>query len=197
MRTADGAGWLPSVPGLPDEAFSHDGQLTKREVRAATVAALGPRPGARLWDLGAGSGSVAIEWLRACRQAVASAFERDPRRLQMIAENIENLGTPRLEVVAGSLPTTLRDQPAPDAVFLGGAVSDDAIFEPSWEALRPGGRYVANAVTLEGEAALIARHARHGGDLVRIDVSHLERVGPYRGLRPRMAVLQWRAEKPR
>jgi precorrin-6Y C5,15-methyltransferase (decarboxylating) len=126
----------------------------------------------------------------------AIAFEQDEQRLNMIAENASNLGTPSLHIVPGKLPATLENQPRPDAVFLGGAVSDDAIFRQCWQALHSGGRMVANSVTLEGDAANIARHAEFGGDLVRIDISHVEPVGRLRGMRPRMSVLQWRAVKP-
>jgi precorrin-6Y C5,15-methyltransferase (decarboxylating) len=184
------------VPGLPDDAFVHDGQLTKREVRAVTLSALAPVPGALLWDVGAGCGSVAIEWMRTHIRNRAIAFEHDEPRLKMITENASNLGTPSLQIIPGNLPTTLNDQPRPDAVFLGGAVSKDEIFRQCWQALHPGGRLVANSVTLEGDAANIARHAEFGGDLVRIDISHVEPVGRMRGMRPRMSVLQWRVVKP-
>ena len=193
---APGARLAPRVPGLPDDAYVHDGQLTKREVRAVTLAALGPVPGALLWDVGAGCGSVAIEWMRTNFRNRAHAFEQDETRLKMIAENASNLGTPSLHIIPGKLPATLQNQPRPDAVFLGGAVSDDAIFRQCWEALHPGGRLVANSVTLEGDAANIARHAEFGGDLVRMDISHVEPVGRLRGMRPRMSVLQWRAVNP-
>ena len=186
---------LPRIPGLPDNAFRHDGQLTKREVRAATLAALGPLPGRLLWDVGAGSGSVAIEWLRAEPGARATAIERDPTRRAMIAENVTALGTPDLTIVAGEAPGCLAGLERPDVVFLGGAVSDNAVFEACWTALLPGGRLVANAVTLEGERALIDRQARFGGELARIAVSTLSPVGRYRALEPGMAVLQWRTEK--
>ncbi len=188
---------LPSVPGLPDEAFIHDGQLTKREVRAITLAALGPTPHALLWDVGAGCGSVAIEWMRAARGARAIAFEQNEARVALIAENAVALGAPELEVVAGEAERALEGQPAPSAVFLGGAVTSDAVFETCWSAMAPGGRLIANAVTLEGEAALIARHETHGGELVRIDVSHVANIGSRRALRPRMAVTQWRVTKAR
>lgn len=185
----------PRVPGLPDEAFRHDGQLTKREVRAVTLAALAPAPRALLWDVGAGCGSIAIEWLRAERMARAVAFEKDEARQGLVADNAVALGVPHLETVAGSAPESLAGQPAPDAVFLGGAVADDAVFEACWQALKPGGRFAANAVTLAGEAALIARQARFGGDLVRLDVAHLDTIGGRQVMRPRMSVLQWRAAK--
>lgn len=191
-----GAPLLPRVPGLPDSAFRHDGLITKREVRAATLAALAPYPDALLWDVGAGCGSVGIEWMRVARGARAIAFERDPDRLAMIAENADRLGTPSLDIEAGAVPETLAGAPTPDAVFIGGAVGDPEVFAAAWAALRPGGRLVANAVTLEGEAHIVRLHKRHGGDLVRIDISHAEPVGPYRAMRPRLPVLQWRTEKP-
>ena len=187
---------LPLVPGLPDGAFLHDGQLTKREVRAATLAALTPVPGQRLWDVGAGCGSVAIEWLRCAPRGQAVAFERDGERIGMIEHNALRLGVPRLSVVAGDVPATLTGQAPPDAIFHGGALANDDVFAACWQALAGGGRMVANAVTLEGEAALARRHREHGGELVRIDVSRVTSVGRYRGMQPAMAVMQWRAVKP-
>lgn len=186
---------LPRLPGLPDEAFAHDGQLTKREMRAITLAALGPTPGALLWDVGAGCGSVAIEWMRAAQGARGIAFERNDARIKMITENAAALGVPGLEIVAGDVKETLAGHTAPSAVFLGGAVTNNAAFDVCWAALPTGGRLVANAVTLEGEAALTERHAAHGGELVRIDVSHVTNIGSRRALKPRMAVTQWRATK--
>lgn len=187
---------LPPVAGLPDEAFVSDGQLTKRDLRAAAIARLAPFPGALLWDVGAGCGSVAIEWMRAARDAAAIAFEREGERLQMIAVNAAALGTPGLRIETGEAPHSFSGMPAPDAIFLGGSVADDALFEACWEALKPGGRLVANAVTLEGEAALYARQARLGGELSRIDVAHLDIVGGRRVLRPRLPVTQWAVVKP-
>ena len=186
---------LARTPGLPEDAFEHDGQITKREVRAATIAALAPAPDQLLWDVGAGSGSISIEWMRSTRGARAIAFERHPGRLEAIARNADRLGTPRLEIVAGPVPATLAGKPQPDAVFLGGAVADDDVFATAWAALKPGGRLVANAVTLEGEARLIARQAAHGGDLVRMSMEDLTVIGGRHVLRPRMAVLQWRVMK--
>ena len=191
-----GAALLPPVPGLPDEAFVSDGQLTKREVRAATLARLAPYPGALLWDVGAGCGSVAIEWLRAARNVRAIAFERDPARREMIARNALALGAPTLAIVPGDAPASLAGQPAPDAVFLGGDVGNRALFDACWLALRSGGRLVANAVTVDGEQELYARHAGLGGELVRIDVAVLDRIGDHRVLRPRMAVTQWAVTRP-
>jgi len=187
----EGTSVLPTVPGLPDSAFVSDGQLTKREVRAATLAKLGPAPGALLWDVGAGCGSVAIEWMRAAPNARAIAFERGPDRCAMIETNRQALGVPDLEIVRGEAPGSLGGAETPDAIFLGGAVRYEGLFEACWRALPAGGRLVANAVTLDGEAALIARQKAHGGELARIEVSSLDRVGDERVLRPRMAVTQW------
>ncbi len=195
-RRGPGAALLPRIPGLPDDAFIHDGQLTKREVRAATLAALAPYPDALLWDVGAGCGSIAIEWMRAARGARAVAFERDAQRLRMIDENADRLGTPRLKVIAGEAPQSLAGHDAPDAVFIGGGMGIPGVFEASWAALKSQGRMVANVVTLEGELHLVDLQEKHGGDLVRLDVSYLTRIGPLRALKPRMSVLQWRAVKP-
>lgn len=191
-----GAALLSRVPGLPDDAYLHDGQITKREVRAATLAALGPYPDALLWDVGAGSGAIAIEWMRAARGARAIAFESHGERLKMIGENADRLGAPRLTVIAGAAPVSLKGQPRPDAVFIGGGMGVPGVFEESWAALRSQGRLVANVVTLEGELHLVDLQEKHGGELVRIEVSHLDRIGKLRALKPRMPVLQWRAVKP-
>ena len=191
-----GARIFSRLAGLPDDAFVHDGQITKREVRAATLAALGPSPDRLLWDVGAGCGSVSIEWMRAARGTEAIAFESEPDRLAMIATNADALGTPRLKVIAGEAPATFTGQPAPDAIFIGGGIWNPGVFENSWAALKPGGTMVANAVTIEGELHLYDLHEKHGGDIVRMDISHLTHVGRLRALRPRMAVTQWRAVKP-
>jgi precorrin-6Y C5,15-methyltransferase (decarboxylating) len=192
----DGAPLLPPVPGLPDAAFISDGQLTKREVRAATLAKLAPFPGALLWDVGAGCGSVAIEWLRAVRDTTAIAFEREATRLEMIGANANALGTPALKIVAGDAPASLEGHAGPDAIFIGGDVSNEALFDACWAALKPGGRLVANAVTLDSEQTLYARHAELGGDLTRIEVSMLDAVGGHRVMRPRLAVTQYLVLKP-
>ncbi len=191
-----GAPLLPAIPGLPDDAFLTDGQLTKREIRATTLAKLAPYPGALLWDVGAGCGSVAIEWMRAARDASAIAFEREGARLQMIAVNAANLGVPSLRIENGDAPDSLIGMPTPDAIFLGGAVASETLFHTCWTALRSGGRLVANAVTIEGEQALFARQSRLRGDLVRIDVASLDAIGSHRVLRPRMPVTQWSVTKP-
>ena len=182
---------LAAVPGLPDDVFVHDGQLTAREVRTATLGKLAPFPGAILWDVGAGSGSIAIEWMRAARDARATAFESEGERLQMIAVNASALGVPELEIVGGLAPASFGKRTPPDAIFMGGDVGNDDLFDACWHALKPGGRLVANATTLDGEHALYSRHLQLGGELTRIEVSALERIGGHRAFRPGMAVTQW------
>jgi precorrin-6B C5,15-methyltransferase / cobalt-precorrin-6B C5,C15-methyltransferase len=189
-RPGAGARALSRLAGLPDDAFAHDGQITKREVRAASLAALGPLPGELLWDVGSGCGSIAIEWLRTGPNLSAIAIERDPPRATLIAQNAAALGVPDLAIVLGAAPAALDGLAAPDAVFLGGGLRDPAIFEAAWQALRPGGRLVANAVTLEGEAALERLAGCHGGDLTRISVARAENLGEGRTLRPALAVTQ-------
>ena len=187
---APDAALLPRVPGLEDALFQSDGTMTKREVRAATLAKLMPMRGALLWDIGCGSGSVAIEWMRAARYARAIGIEpRDDRRA-MAGANALALGAPRLELVEGEAPAALEGLAAPDAIFIGGGLSPQ-VFEAAWAALRPLGRLVANAVTLESEATLMALHAAHGGDLVRLSVCRAEPVGGLTGWRPAMPVTQW------
>jgi precorrin-6Y C5,15-methyltransferase (decarboxylating) len=160
--------------GLPDDAFRHDGQLTKRAVRAASLAALAPLPGELLWDVGAGCGSIAIEWLRAEHGMKAIAIERDATRVSLIAENAAMLGVPDIDIRHAAAPAALAGLPPPDAIFIGGSVSDDAICDAAWRALKPGGRLVANAVTLAGEAALLRRHETLGGALTRIAIAHAD-----------------------
>jgi precorrin-6Y C5,15-methyltransferase (decarboxylating) len=187
---------LARVPGLPDEAFRHDGQLTKREVRAATLAALAPAPGECLWDVGAGCGSIAIEWARSHRMCRAMAIERQPARLALAAANAEALGCPTLGLVAGEAPAALADLPRPDAVFVGGGASQKGVIEACWAALPAGGRLVANVVTLEGEAALLAFHRDFGGSLTRLSVARAEPVGQFSGWRSLTPVTQLAAVKP-
>lgn len=179
---------LPLVPGLPDEAFDHDGQVTKREIRAVTLAALAPMPGAMLWDVGAGSGSVAIEWMRAGGQAVAIEPRSDRRA--RIAANALRLGVPGLEILAGRAPDALPTA-APDAVFIGGGVSASGVLDACWSALGVGGRLVANAVTAEGEAALLAFRQRWGGEMVRLAVSRLAPTGGFSTWHAAMPVTQF------
>lgn len=191
-----GARLWSRVGGLPDDAFIHDGQLTKREVRAATLAALAPAPDQLLWDVGAGCGSVAIEWMRSTRGCEAIAIEQNTARCAMIAKNADQLGTPRLKLVQGEASAALANLPAPHAIFIGGGVGDIGVFETCWAALRPGGRLVANVVTIEGEMHLYDLHEKHGGEVLRIAVSRLERVGTLRALKPKMPITQWRVTKP-
>ena len=195
LKAEPGTVALPRTPGLPDDAFRHDGQMTKREVRAATLAALQPMAGQRLWDVGAGCGSVAIEWMRAANRAQAIAIERHDGRRAMMAENAAALGVPTLEMVAGSAPDALSGLAAPDAVFIGGGVAGDGMVGSCWDALPAGGRLVANAVTLESEQALFAAFEHHGGELVRLAISRAEPVGRPQGWRPLMPVTQWRVVK--
>jgi len=186
----DGAAMWPCTPGLPDEAFEGDGMLTRRDVRAATLARLAPLAGQTLWDVGAGSGAVAIEWLRALRRGHAVAIERDPERCDRIARNARRLGTPELELVRGTAPAALAGLPRPDAVFIGGGLSAPGLLAQCWQALAPGGRLVANAVTIEGERILLDWHAQSGGELVRLMVARVEPVGRFDGWRPAMPVTQ-------
>lgn len=191
---------LSRTPGLADAAYESDGQLTKREVRAVTLAALAPLAGQVLWDVGAGSGSIAIEWLRALprhrpagrSEAQAVVVERDPDRCAMIARNAAALGVPQLHIVAGEAPSVLAGlQPAPDSVFVGGGVAQPEMLDACWGALKEGGRLVANAVSVEGEARLIAFRSAHGGDLSRIAVSRAEPVGRLSAFKPLMTVTQY------
>ena len=187
---APDAALLPRVPGLADNLFQSDGTMTKQEVRAATVAKLMPMRGALLWDIGTGCGSVAIEWMRAARYARAIGIEPRADRRAMAAANALALGAPKLELIEGTVPTALDGLEAPDAIFIGGGLSRET-FEAAWDALRPLGRMVANAVTLESEAELIALHKAYGGDLVKLSIHRAEPVGRLTGWRPSMPVTQW------
>ncbi|HEY8015017.1 MAG TPA: precorrin-6y C5,15-methyltransferase (decarboxylating) subunit CbiE [Dongiaceae bacterium] len=187
---------LPRLPGLPDDAFRHDGQLTKREIRAATLAALAPLPGQRLWDVGAGCGSIAIEWLRAGRDMKAIAVESDAQRRDFIAENANALGTPEIEIVAGEAPQALEGLESPQAIFIGGGIATPGLVERCWLALPSGGRLVANVVTVEGEICVARHRGERGGSLTRIAISRAEPVGSLLGWRPLMPVTQWAAVKP-
>jgi precorrin-6Y C5,15-methyltransferase (decarboxylating) len=187
---APDAALLPRVPGLADALFQSDGTMTKQEIRAATLAKLMPMRGALLWDIGCGSGSVAIEWMRAARYARAIGIEPRADRRAMAGANAMALGAPKLELVDGMVPDALGGLPAPDAIFIGGGLSRPT-FDTAWAALRPLGRLVANAVTLESEAELMALHAEFGGELVRISVCRAEPVGRLTGWRPSMPVTQW------
>ncbi|WP_371096096.1 precorrin-6y C5,15-methyltransferase (decarboxylating) subunit CbiE [Streptomyces sanglieri] len=187
---------LGAVPGLPDAAYEHDGQLTKRHIRAAALGVLAPAPGELLWDIGGGSGSIAIEWMRTHPSCRAITVERDPRRAQRIAHNADRLGVPALRVVTGPAPGNLTRLPTPDAVFIGGGLTVPGLLDTCWDALPPGGRLVANTVTLESEALLAEAHREHGGELVRLAVAHAVPVGGFTGWRQAMPVTQWSVRKP-
>jgi precorrin-6Y C5,15-methyltransferase (decarboxylating) len=181
---------LPCGSGLADSWFEHDGQITKRPVRALTLSALAPRPGETLWDIGAGSGSIGIEWLRSHPSTQATAFEAHPLRADRVRSNAAALGVDRLRVVEGRAPDALEGQPAPDAVFIGGGLSD-AVLNALWSMLPTSTRLVANAVTLESEALLAAWHASKGGTLLRIELSEAAPLGSRRGWRASYPVVQW------
>ena len=182
---------VPVASGLPDEMFAHDGQITKRAVRALSLSALAPRAGELLWDIGAGSGSVGIEWLLAHPRMRAIGFEMDAVRAARARENAHALGVDRLAVIEGRVPDVLQGQPLPDAVFIGGGVTD-AVLARLWEMLPQGVRVVANAVTLESEALLMQWHARAGGDLMRLEVLQAAPLGTKRGWRAAYPIVQWR-----
>ena len=183
-------------PGLDDDFFESDGQLTKREVRAVTLAALAPRQGELLWDIGLGAGSVAIEWLLRHPSLKAIGVEEREDRAARAMRNALALGAPDLQVIIGHAPQALAGLSPPDAVFIGGGFTDEGVFEAAWTALRPGGRIVANAVTLESETRLKEAFERHGGELVRIEIGKAVKIGGFHGWRPAMPVTQWRAVKP-
>lgn len=182
---------IPLASGIEDGLFEHDGQITKREIRAVTLSALAPRKGELLWDIGGGSGSISIEWMLAHPAMRAVAIEADPERSARIARNAASFGVPGLRGVTGSAPAGLEGLPAPDAIFIGGGGSDAGVIEAAIAALKPGGRLVANGVTLEMEAVLLAHQARLGGSLIRIDIARAAPVGSMQGWRPAMPVTQW------
>ncbi|WP_137817533.1 precorrin-6y C5,15-methyltransferase (decarboxylating) subunit CbiE [Pseudomonas sp. 2FG] len=187
---------LPLTPGLADTAFAHDGQLTKRDVRAITLARLAPAPGELLWDVGAGCGSIGIEWMRAHPSCRAIAIEANAGRQALIAQNREALGVPGLQLVAGSAPEALVGLAAPDAIFIGGGVTLPGVLESCWAQLRPGGRLVANAVTLQSEATLVAWRAVHGGELTRISLAQAQPLGDFDTWRAALPITLLEATKP-
>ena len=187
---------IARIPGLSDEAFEHDGQLTKREVRAITISSLAPMPGQMLWDIGAGCGSIGIEWLRGTLNARAIAVERNMDRLGMINRNALALGVPELKVVFGEALTEIIGLPAPDAVFIGGGVTSDGLLEYCWQNLRPNGRLVANSVTFEGEQRLFEVRQKLGGDLNKIDISRAQTVGGFSSWQALKSVTQLKIIKP-
>ena len=181
---------IPLVAGLDDDLFIHDGQLTKREVRSVTLSALAPQTQELLWDVGAGCGSISIEWMLAHPTCQAIAIEQDQRRREMITENAYTLGTPTLEVVDGCAPDGLSSLRRPDAIFIGGGLSKEGVFESCWDALKDGGRLVANAVTLEAEQKMLHLADKFDGELCRIGIAREHKVGRMRTLKPMAPVLQ-------
>ncbi|MFJ1455861.1 precorrin-6y C5,15-methyltransferase (decarboxylating) subunit CbiE [Nocardia sp. N2S4-5] len=189
---------LTRVPGLPDAVYGGDGQLTKAEVRALALSALAPAPGELLWDVGGGSGTIAIEWCRTHPACRAVSFERSEQRRRQIAENAAALGVPGIDVrgeVLGALRAA--DLPAPDAIFLGGGLTQPELFESCWDRLPSGGRLVADAVTVESEALLVRWSARHGGALRKIQIQRAEPLGGFTAWRPQLPVTQWSVTKNR
>lgn len=182
---------LPRIAGLPDIAYHHDGQLTKREVRAITLAALAPIPGQMLWDIGAGCGSISVEWMRTHPRCWAIAIEQNYSRLNYIADNAVSLGTPNLRIIHGEAPTTLQRLQPPDAIFIGGGITAEGIIDTCWQALRTGGRLVANAVTVESEQKLLESHNQIGGTLTRIAIQRAQPVGKFLGWKAMAPVTQW------
>jgi precorrin-6Y C5,15-methyltransferase (decarboxylating) len=194
--TDRGARVLPRAAGLPDDWFEHDGQITKREIRAMTLSQLAPRRGELLWDVGSGSGSVAIEWMLADPANNAVAIEARHDRAERIARNAQTFGVPGLSVVTGEAPQAFADLGAPDAIFVGGGASAPGLIEGAYEKLAPGGRLIVNAVTLETQAAFVGWRARFGGELAQIAVAHAEPLGRYSGWRAAAPIVQWRLVKP-
>jgi len=176
---APGTPRLSRIGGLPDSAFEHDGQLTKRDVRAITLARLAPVPGELLWDVGAGSGSIGIEWMRAHPSCRAIAIEADAGRQQLIERNRDSLGVPGLQLIRGSAPEALEGLEPPDAIFIGGGVTRPGVLDRCWAQLKPGGRLVANAVTLQSEMLLMNWRQAHGGELTRIHIAQAQPLGDF------------------
>ncbi len=191
VKAAAGARIIPLGFGLDDALFEHDGQITKREIRALTLSALSPRRGQLLWDIGAGSGSIGIEWMLSHHSMRTIAVEAHPERAARIRRNAAAFGVPGLQLVEGEAPAVLSGLPQPDAIFIGGGGSEAGVLDAAIRALKPGGRLVANAVTLEMEAVLLGAHQKHGGQLVRIDVARAAAIGTMNGWRPAMPVTQW------
>ncbi|MCF4968145.1 precorrin-6y C5,15-methyltransferase (decarboxylating) subunit CbiE [Nostoc sp. CMAA1605] len=191
----DGVMPLSRLPGLPDDAYHHDGQLTKREVRAITLSTLAPTPGQLLWDVGAGCGSISIEWMRTHHRCQAIAIEQNATRLQYIADNAAALGTPNLQIISGKAPSALKDLPTPDAIFIGGGVTAAGLFDICWQALQPGGVLVANVVTLEGEQTLYQWYEKVGGNFTRIAIQRAEPIGKFLGWRGMAMVTQFVVRK--
>ncbi|TLG79004.1 precorrin-6y C5,15-methyltransferase (decarboxylating) subunit CbiE [Methylocystis sp. B8] len=194
VEAEDGAQVVPLAPGLPDEWFEHDGQLTKRDIRAVTLSALAPRKGELLWDVGAGAGSIAIEWMLSDPSNRAIAIERDDARAARIARNALSLGVPDLRVVDGEAPEALAELEPPQAIFIGGG-ADAATLDAAWIALPRFGRIVVNAVTIETQSLLAGAYHEKGGELLHLQIAHARPIGRFHTLDPAMAVMQWRAVK--
>ncbi len=190
-----GARILPLTAGLADDAFEHDGQITRREIRAVTLSALAPHRGELLWDIGAGSGSVSIEWMLRHPANRAIAIEPHPDRAARAIRNALSLGVPQLRVLTGAAPAALHGLPPPDAVFIGGGAQNDGVLPAAWAALQPGGRLVANAVTVETETILFQAQQQHGGTLTRLSLERLDSIGRMHAFRPAMPITQWAAVK--
>ena len=186
---------VPLAAGIDDDLFESDGQLTKRELRAIVLSSLAPRQGELLWDIGLGAGSVAIEWLLRHPSMRAIGIEADSDRAGRAARNAEALGAHDLQIVKGHAPSALAGLPSPDAVFIGGGLGDGCL-EAAWRALKPGGRLVANAVTLEGEQQLLKAFTDHGGELTRIAIEHASPIGTMHAWRPVLPIVHWRITKP-
>lgn len=187
---------IARAPGLPDALFEHDGQITKRDIRAVTLAALSPRHGETLWDIGAGAGSVAIEWMLADPSLRAVAIEAQAERAARIRRNAAAFGVPALQVIEGEAPVALAGLAPADAIFVGGGADRDGVLDGAIAGLRAGGRLVVNAVTLETEAELLRRYCTLGGDVIRIALARAEALGSKTGWRPALPVTQWRWVKP-
>ncbi|WP_223483951.1 precorrin-6y C5,15-methyltransferase (decarboxylating) subunit CbiE [Pseudomonas sp. A-RE-19] len=187
---------LSRLAGLPDSAFQHDGQLTKRDVRAITLARLAPTPGELLWDVGAGSGSIGIEWMRAHPSCRALAIEADDGRQLLIEHNRDALGVPGLQLIRGSAPQALAGLERPDAIFIGGGVTREGVLDTCWAQLKPGGRLIANAVTLQSEVTLMAWRERHGGELTRIHVAQAQPLGEFDTWRQALPITLLDVTKP-
>ncbi|MVW88676.1 precorrin-6y C5,15-methyltransferase (decarboxylating) subunit CbiE [Pseudomonas sp. PB101] len=187
---------LSRLAGLPDSAFKHDGQLTKRDVRAITLARLAPVPGELLWDVGAGSGSIGIEWMRAHPACRALAIEADVGRQALIEHNRDALGVPGLQLVRGNAPQALAGLERPDAIFIGGGVTREGVLDTCWAALKPGGRLIANAVTLQSEMTLMAWREQHGGELTRIHIAQAQPLGDFDTWRQALPITLLDVTKP-
>jgi precorrin-6Y C5,15-methyltransferase (decarboxylating) len=187
---------LPLTPGLPDDAYQHDGQLTKRDVRAITLSRLAPEPGELLWDVGAGCGSIGIEWMRSHTSCRAIAIEADSRRQRLIEHNRDALGVPGLQLIEGEAPGALTGLPKPDAIFIGGGVTAPDMLDTCWSHLKKGGRMIVNAVTIQSEATLVAWRALHGGEMTRISIAHAQPLGTFDTWRQALPITLLHAVKP-